>query len=47
MNLIIGILKNAPYELILDLLDGKILVIAVIEGGMIHEHGKTCVFDCY
>ncbi len=40
MNLIIGILKNGPYEFILDSINGKIIVMAIIEGGIIHEHGK-------
>lgn len=34
-----SIIKDGPYEFVLDLVDDSVIVIAVVEGGMIQKHG--------
>lgn len=31
--------KDGPYEFMLDVIDSKIIVTGILEGGIIHKHG--------
>ena len=34
------VIKNGPYEIVLDSIEGSVYVVAVVEGGIIHKHGN-------
>lgn len=39
MRLNFRLIKDGPYEFVLDLINEKFIVIAVIEGGILHKNG--------